>query len=179
MIRRFGRLVPRVPASAFVEESAQVIGEVTLGEHASVWFNAVIRGDVGPIRVGARSNIQDCCVVHCTRGRFFTTIGEDVTVGHSATLHGCTIGSRVLVGMGSTILDGAVIADDTLVAAGSLVAPGARFPPRSLVMGAPARVKRPLSEEELAMIRRSAENYLEYVREHRAAAGEAGGAGGA
>jgi carbonic anhydrase/acetyltransferase-like protein (isoleucine patch superfamily) len=169
MIRPFKGIVPAVPPSAFVEESAQVIGDVVLGERASVWFNAVLRGDVGPIRIGARSNIQDCCVVHCTKGKFFTTVGEEVTVGHSAVLHGCTIGDRVLVGMGATIMDGAVIASETIVGAGSLVTPGSIFPPRSLVVGAPARVRRALTEEELDLLRRSAENYLAYAEEHRGA----------
>ncbi len=167
MIRKFRGIAPTVPASAFVEESAQVIGDVVLGEHASVWFNAVIRGDVGPIRIGARSNVQDCCVVHCTRGKHHTTVGEDVTVGHSVTLHGCTIGDRVLVGMGSTILDGTEIASDSIVAAGSLVAPGSRFPPRSLIMGAPARVRRALTDAEVEELRRAAEHYIEYAKEHR------------
>jgi carbonic anhydrase/acetyltransferase-like protein (isoleucine patch superfamily) len=170
MIRPFKGVAPVVPASAFVEASAQVVGDVVLGEGASVWFNAVLRGDTGPIRVGARSNIQDCSVVHGTKGAHFATIGADVTVGHSVTLHGCTIGDRVLVGMGSTVMDGAVIGEDSLVAAGSLVTPGSRFPARSLVMGSPARVKRPIAVEEIALIRRSAENYLGYIEEHRSGA---------
>lgn len=158
-----------MPASAFVEESAQVIGDVVLGEQASVWFNAVIRGDVGPIRIGARTNIQDCCVIHCTKGKFFTTVGDDVTVGHSVTLHGCTVRDRVLVGMGSTIMDGAVIAEDTIVGAGSLVTPGSTFPPGHLVIGSPARARRELTAEERALLERSAANYVEYAQEHRRA----------
>jgi carbonic anhydrase/acetyltransferase-like protein (isoleucine patch superfamily) len=167
MIRPFKGLRPTVPDSAFVDESAQVIGEVTLGDGASVWMNAVIRGDVGPIRIGARSNIQDLSVIHCTRGKHHTTIGEDVTVGHSVTLHGCTIKDRVLVGMGATVLDGSVVEEDSMIAAGSLVTPGSTFPARSLILGSPARAKRVLTDDEVMIIAQSARNYLAYAREHR------------
>ncbi len=168
MIRAFKGLRPAVPESAYVERSAQVVGDVVLGEGASVWFNAVIRGDVGPIRIGARTNIQDLCVVHCTRGKHFATIGDDVTVGHSVTLHGCTIRDRVLVGMGATVMDGAVVAEDSFVGAGALVTPGSTFPPRSLILGSPAKVARPLKDEEVQFIRQSAQNYVGYTAEHRA-----------
>jgi gamma-carbonic anhydrase len=167
MIRPFKGVTPTVPASAYVEESAQIVGDVVLGEGASVWFNAVLRGDVGPIRIGDRTNIQDVCVVHCTRGKHFTTLGNDITVGHSVTLHGCTVKDRVLVGMGSTIMDASVIEEDSIVGAGALVTPGSTFPPRSLITGSPAKVKRTLTDDEVAFIRQSAQNYLGYAREHR------------
>jgi len=167
MIRSFKGQAPRVAATAYVDVSAQVIGDVELGADASVWMNAVVRGDVGPIRIGARTSVQDLTVVHCTRGKHFATLGADVTVGHSVTLHGCTVRDRVLVGMAATIMDGAVIEEDSIVGAGALVTPGATFPPRSLIVGAPARVKRPLTDEEVASILQSARNYVEYTREHR------------
>ena len=175
MIRAFKGVSPRIDPSAFVDESAQVLGDVELGPGASIWLNTVIRADVGPIRIGARTNIQDLCVVHCTRGSpepgarppHHATVGEDVTVGHSVTLHGCTIRDRVLIGMGAIVLDGAVIAEDSMVAAGSLVPPGATFPPRSLILGSPAKVKRPLTDEEVAFIRQSALNYIGYAADHR------------
>ena len=171
MIRPFKGVTPTVPASAYVDASAQVIGDVVLGEGASIWFNAVVRGDVGPIRIGARSNIQDLCVVHCTRGKFFATIGDDVTVGHSVTLHGCTVKDRVLVGMGSTIMDGSEIGEDSIVAAGTLVTPGSKFPPNSMILGSPAKVKRSLTSDEVAFVAQSAKNYLAYSDEHRRNAG--------
>jgi carbonic anhydrase/acetyltransferase-like protein (isoleucine patch superfamily) len=170
-IRPFNGVTPTVPASAYVDASAQVLGDVVLGEGASVWFNAVLRGDVGPIRIGARSNIQDLCVVHCARGKHFATIGEDVTVGHSVTLHGCTVRDRVLVGMGATILDGAEIGEDSIVAAGSLVTPGSTFPPGSMILGSPAKVKRALTSDEVAFIAQSAKNYVGYSDDHRRNAG--------
>jgi carbonic anhydrase/acetyltransferase-like protein (isoleucine patch superfamily) len=182
VIRPFAGKAPQVPASAFVEASAQVVGDVALGEGASVWFNSVLRGDVGSIRIGARSNVQDLCVVHCSRGaddgtgHRDTTIGEDVTVGHSVTLHGCEVRDRVLVGMGATIMDGAVIEGDSMVAAGALVTPGKTFPPRTLISGAPAKAARPLTDAEVAFIAQSARNYVGYAAQHRA---EANGSGGA
>ena len=152
----------------YLAPNATVIGDVVLGEGASVWFGAVVRGDVMPIRIGARSNIQDNAVVHVTAGKARTTIGDDVTVGHLAMLHGCTIGSRVLVGMSSVILDGAVIAEDCVVAAGSLVSPGTNIPPGSLAMGRPAKVARALKAEDFAWIKASGEAYLQYARTYRA-----------
>jgi carbonic anhydrase/acetyltransferase-like protein (isoleucine patch superfamily) len=167
VIRSFQRFTPEVHATAFVEETACVIGEVRLAAGVSVWFQAVLRGDVGPIVVGERTNIQDGCVVHCTRGKFVTTIGADVTVGHRAILHGCTIADRVLVGMGAIVMDGVAVGEDVLIAAGALVSPGTKVPPRSLVIGSPARVKRPLTDAEVEQIRRSAASYIEYARLHR------------
>ena len=139
--------------------------QVHLGDEASVWFGAVIRGDCFPIRIGARTNVQDNVVVHVTGGEARTTIGDEVTIGHAAVIHGCTIGHRCLIGIGSIILDGAVIGDESFVAAGSLVTPGAAFPTRSLIMGRPARVLRPVSDDDLQRIREGAEHYVRYARD--------------
>lgn len=170
-IRPFRGHTPILPQSAFVDPSAQLIGEVSLGEDSSVWMNCVLRGDVNPIRIGARSNIQDLSLIHVLSKQFGTTVGEDVTVGHHVVLHGCTVGSRVLVGIGSIVLDGVEVGDDCLVAAGTLLTPGTKIPPGSLVMGSPGKVKRPLTAEERAMLLSSAQGYVHLAREHRAAAG--------
>jgi carbonic anhydrase/acetyltransferase-like protein (isoleucine patch superfamily) len=143
---------------AWVAPSADLIGEVLLGERASIWFGAVLRADNTPIAIGNGSNIQDGAILHSDPGSPLT-IGDDVTVGHRAILHGCTIGDRVLVGMGATILNGVVIADDSLVGAGALVTEGKRFPPRSLIVGVPAQVKRSLTDAEVAGLREGAEEY--------------------
>jgi len=167
MIRPFRGKTPRIPESCFVEESAQVIGDVELGEGASIWFNCVVRGDVNPIRIGRRTNVQDLSLIHVLSHRQGTTLGDDVTVGHHVVLHGCTVGSRVLVGMGSVLLDGVEVGDDCLIAAGALLTPGTKIPPGSLVMGSPAKVKRPLDGQERALIRDSAANYVRYGEEHK------------
>jgi carbonic anhydrase/acetyltransferase-like protein (isoleucine patch superfamily) len=161
-----GRL-PLVDPSAFIEESAAVIGDVIIGRESSAWFNVVIRGDVNFIRIGDRTNIQDGTVIHVTRGTHPTILGDEVTVGHNVTLHGCTIGARCLVGIGAIVLDGAEIGEESMVAAGSVVSPGTRVPPRSLIMGTPARVKRTLTEDEVQNLKRSADNYVGYMREYR------------
>lgn len=158
-----------IDPSAFVAASAVVIGDVVIGVEASLWFHAVVRGDVGAIRIGARTNLQDHVTVHVVGGRFGTTVGADVTVGHGAILHGCTIGDRVLVGMGAIVLDGAVIEDDCLLGAGALVAPGTRVPSGRLVLGNPARVVRALSADERNGLLRSAAGYVGYAAEYRAA----------
>jgi gamma-carbonic anhydrase len=160
-----GRL-PVLEPSAYVDASAQVIGDVHIGAHSSVWMNAVVRGDVNSIRIGQRSNVQDGTVVHVMHDTHPTVIGDDVTVGHAAIVHGCTIGDRVLIGMGATVLNGATIGNDTIVAARALVTEGAVIPPRSLVMGSPARVKRPLTDEEVASILESAANYVRYKKDY-------------
>jgi gamma-carbonic anhydrase len=160
---------PTLGREVFVADSAAVIGDVHLGDDASVWFGAVVRGDYYPIRVGARSNLQDNVVVHITAGMAATTIGDDVTIGHSAIIHGCNIGSRVLVGMGSTVLDGAVIGDDSFIAAGSLVTPRTVIPPRSFVLGRPAKVLRPVRAEDTAAIHDGASLYAGYARDFLAA----------
>ena len=158
---------PTLGRDVFVAPNATVIGDVHLGDQAGVWFGAVLRGDYFPIRIGARTNIQDNCVVHITSGQAATTIGDDVTVGHAAIVHGCTVGHRCLVGMGSIVLDGAVVGDESFVAAGSLVPPGMVVPPRSFVVGRPARVTRSVTEADLAWIRQAAEVYVGYARDFR------------
>jgi carbonic anhydrase/acetyltransferase-like protein (isoleucine patch superfamily) len=159
---------PRVHGTAYVDDSAQVIGDVEIGEASSVWMNAVVRGDVHWIRIGARSNVQDGTVVHVMNGTHPTTIGDDVTIGHAAIVHGCTVESRVLIGMGAILLNGAHIGEDSIVAAGTLVPEEARVPPRSLVMGSPGRVKRALSDGEVASILQFSERYVEYRRDYMA-----------
>lgn len=162
MVRPYRGVVPTVPASVYVDQSAQVIGDVVLGEQCSLWMNVVVRGDVNYIRIGARTNVQDGTVVHVMRGTHPTVIGEDVSIGHSATVHGCTIEDRVLVGMGAIVLNGARIGHDSIVAAGALVVERAVIPPRSMVMGSPAKVRRSLTDEEVASIRDYAERYVKY-----------------
>ena len=156
---------PRLGRDVFVADGARVIGDVHLGDQASVWFGAVLRGDYMPIRVGARTNVQDNAVLHITSGESATTLGDDVTVGHAAIVHGCTVGHRCLVGMGSVVLDGAVIGDDCFIAAGSLVTPGTVIPARSFVIGRPAKAVRPVTERDLESIRLAAIRYVEYAGE--------------
>lgn len=160
---------PSIHPTTYVEPSARIVGDVLLGPEVSVWYYAVIRGDVGPVRIGARSNIQDQVICHCTRGKFSLTLGEDVSVGHRAVLHGCTIGDRVLIGMGAIVMDGAVIGDDCLIGAGALVTPGTVVPSGSLVVGSPGRVKRELTEDERAFLPISAANYVGYAEAYRKA----------
>jgi carbonic anhydrase/acetyltransferase-like protein (isoleucine patch superfamily) len=153
---------PILGKNVLLAPTATLVGDVQLGDDCSIWFNTVLRGDVMPIRVGNRSNIQDGSVIHGTYKKCGTTIGDEVTVGHGVILHGCTIGDRVLVGMGAIVMDQAEIGSESIVAAGALVTEGKKFPPRSLIVGRPAVVKRPLTDEELAFLPRSANNYLMY-----------------
>ena len=166
MLRPYRGRLPVVHSTAYVDVSAQVIGDVEIGADSSVWMNAVVRGDVNTIRIGQRSNVQDGTVVHVMHETHPTRIGDDVTIGHAAIVHGCTIGNRVLIGMGATILNGAVIGDDTIVAAGTLVTEGAVIPPRSLVMGSPGKVRRTLSDEDVASILEYAANYVRYKKDY-------------
>ncbi len=166
-IKRFKGMTPKVPASCFIEESAQLVGDVVLGEDCSVWFNTVIRGDVNPIRIGARTNVQDLTMIHVMSRKFGTTIGDDVTIGHHVVLHGCTVGSRVLIGMGAILMDGVEVGDDCIVAAGALLTQGTKVPPGSLVVGSPGRIRRALTDEERAFLVQSAQNYLGYAAEYR------------
>jgi len=167
MIRPFGGVHPRIPESAYVDVSAQVIGDVHLGEQSSVWCNAVLRGDMFYIRVGNRTNIQDNCVVHTRTGSHPTILEDEVTVGHSVTLHGCYVERGALIGIGSIVLDDARVGAQSLVAAGSLISPGTIIPPRSLVMGIPARVKRPLNDEEVLGLDVFWKNYVDYVPRYK------------
>jgi len=168
MLKPFKGKRPVVAESVYIEESAMVIGDVTIGEDSSVWFNAVVRGDVNYIRIGARSNIQDGSVIHVTHKTHPTVIEDDVTIGHSVTVHGCTIKSRVLIGMGAVILDGAVVESDCVIAAGALVAEGVAIPSGWLAMGLPAKPVRQLTGDEKAMLTKSARNYVGYKNDYMA-----------
>jgi carbonic anhydrase/acetyltransferase-like protein (isoleucine patch superfamily) len=149
-------------------DDAVVVGDVEIGADSSLWFGTVVRGDVNFIRIGARTNVQDHSVLHVTGGTHPTVVGDEVTVGHRVTLHGCTVGDRALVGIGAIVLDGATVGEESMVGAGSLVAPGFAVPPRTLVLGAPARVRRPLTAEEIEHLARSAERYVENARRYAA-----------
>ena len=162
MLRPYRGVVPRVHPTSFVDDSAQVIGDVEIGDESSVWMAVVIRGDVHRIRIGRRSNIQDGTVVHVMNQTHPTTIGDNVTVGHAALLHGCTVEDRCLIGMGAILLNGARIGSDSIVAAGSLVVEEMKVPPRSLVMGSPGKVKRLLTVAEVAGIIGYADRYVGY-----------------
>lgn len=166
MIRTFQGIKPTIAKSAFIEDTAVVIGDVVIGEESSVWFHAVVRGDVNYIRIGRRTNVQDFCMLHVTHDTAPLAIGDDVTIGHNVVLHGCTIKDRVLLGMGAIIMDGAVIGEDSVVGAGALVTEGTIIPPKSLILGSPAKVKRPVTDKELAWIRESAQNYIQYARQY-------------
>lgn len=165
MIRTFKAFSPETDESNFLAETAVIIGQVFMEEHANVWYNTVVRGDVEPIKIGKNSNVQDLVMIHTSKG-FPVSIGSDVTIGHSATIHGCTIESNVLIGMGAIILDGAYIERDVILGAGSLVPPGKRIPAKSLVMGSPAKVVRTLSEEEIESIGKSAHHYVELSKQY-------------
>ena len=169
MLRAFKGQSPRVDASAYVDESAQVIGHVEIGAESSVWMNVVVRGDVNHIRIGKRTNIQDLTMVHVMREPSHPTIiGDEVTIGHSAVIHGCTIEDRVLIGMQAMLLNGAHVGHDSIIAAGTLVTEGTQIPAGSLVMGSPGKVKRPLTEAELAEIRRLSQAYVNYRLDYKA-----------
>ncbi len=161
---------PSLAAGAWAAPTAVLVGDVALGEGASVWYGAVLRSEYEPIRVGARSNVQDCAVVHVDPG-FPATLGDGVTVGHGAVLHGCTVEDDVLVGMGATVLNGARIGTGSMVAAGALVLAGAEVPPGSLVAGVPGKVRRELTDEERELVRANAEIYLDLARRHAGATG--------
>jgi carbonic anhydrase/acetyltransferase-like protein (isoleucine patch superfamily) len=166
VLRSYRSIHPRVALTAFIDESAQVIGDVVIGDDSSVWMNAVLRGDFNTIRVGRRTNIQDGCVVHVMSGTHPTTLGDDVTVGHAAVLHGCTVADRCLVGMGAIVLNGVQIGSDSIVAAGALLVEDTVVQSRSLVMGSPGRVRRSLTDDEVASIRRYAGRYVDYKNDY-------------
>jgi carbonic anhydrase/acetyltransferase-like protein (isoleucine patch superfamily) len=162
MLRTHRGRTPRVHPTAYIDISAQVIGDVEIGEESSVWMAVVIRGDVNRIRIGRRSNVQDGTVVHVMKDTHATTIGDHVTIGHAAVIHGCTVEDRCLIGMGTILLNGACIGAGSIVAAGTLVVEGMEVPPRSLVMGSPGKVKRTLSDAEVAGIQVYADRYVAY-----------------
>jgi len=171
MIRSYQGHTPHIAATCFVDPSAQVIGDVTLAEHASVWMNAVLRGDVNSIRVGANSNIQDCSVLHGMLGKYPVEVGEWVTVGHSVTLHGCVVEDRCLIGMGSVILNNARIGAGSIIAAGTVIPENTVVEPQSLWMGVPGKFKKKLGEADLETILRYARNYLGYKDQYLREAG--------
>jgi len=171
MIHAYRGVVPKVHPSAWIADSADVIGDVELGEESNVWFSTVIRGDVHFIRVGRGTNLKDGTVVHVNRNGTPTILEDYVTVGHAARLHGCHIKSNCLIGIGAVVLDGAVLEEECVVAAGAVVSPGTLVPKGSLLMGAPARVKRSVTEKDLELIYRSAKSYISLAAEYKAAQG--------
>jgi carbonic anhydrase/acetyltransferase-like protein (isoleucine patch superfamily) len=162
VLRPFRGQLPRVHPTAFVDASAQVIGDVEIGEDSGVWMCAVIRGDVNWIKVGRRTNIQDGAIVHAMTGTHTTSIGSNVTVGHAAVIHGCIVEDQCLIGMGAILLNGAHVGSGSIVAAGTLIVEGQKVPPRSLVMGSPGKVKRLLTQAEVAGIQTYADHYVGY-----------------
>jgi gamma-carbonic anhydrase len=169
MIAPFGDHSPVIDPTAYVPEVAVVIGDVVIGPESSLWFYTVVRGDMHPIRIGARSNVQDNATIHVVGGRYGTVLGDDVTVGHNAVLHGCTVEDGVLIGMAAVVLDAVVVGAGSLVGAGALVTPGTVIPPRSLVLGSPAKRVRDVNEAERERVRTAAANYVELARRYRAA----------
>ncbi len=166
MIRPYRSVLPRIHPTAFVDDTAQVIGDVEIGEESSLWMNVVVRGDVNWIRLGRRTNLQDGTIVHVMRDTHPAIIGDDVTVAHGVMLHGCTVHARCLIGIGAIVLNGAEVGSDTIIAAGTLVPEGMTIPERALVMGSPARIRRALTPEEIASIRDYAARYVGYRLEY-------------
>jgi carbonic anhydrase/acetyltransferase-like protein (isoleucine patch superfamily) len=164
MLRAFQGRLPVLPASAYVDVSAQVLGDVTLGEQSSVWMNAVLRGDVHSIRIGTRSNVQDCAVLHGMKGLYPVIVGDGCTIGHNATVHGCVLEDDVLVGMGAVVLNGAHIGAGSILAAGTVIPERMTVPPGSLVAGVPGKIRRAMTPQDMVSIRQYAQNYVEYTR---------------
>ena len=163
MIRSYQGRLPLIPASCYIDPSAQIIGDVTLGERSSVWMNAVLRGDVHSIRVGSNSNVQDCAVLHGQRNLYPVIVGDWVTIGHNATVHGCVLEDAVLIGIGAVVLNNCRIGEGSLIAAGAVVPEGTKVPPRTLWAGVPAKLRRELSDADHAKILEYAQNYLDYT----------------
>ena len=166
MLLKFKSVIPFLSPSAFVADNATVIGDVTISDESSVWFNAVIRGDAGTISIGKRTSIQDNVVIH-TDAPQKVEIGDDVTVGHGAVLHGCRIGNNALIGMNATVLDGVVIGENCIIGANALVSPGKKIPAGSLVVGVPGKVQRQLTDEDIAHIRENAAEYVRLLKEYK------------
>jgi len=167
MIRPFRGVHPQIQASAYIDVSAQVIGDVHIGEESSIWCNAVLRGDMYYIRIGNRTNVQDNSVIHTRTGTHPTILEDEITIGHSVTLHGCYVERGSLIGIGSIVLDDVRVGAKSLVAAGSLITPGTIIPQRSLVMGRPAKVKRPLTDDEVADLDLFWQNYVAYTSKYK------------
>jgi len=167
MLRAYMGKSPVVPDSAYVDTSAQIIGDVTLGENSSIWMNAVLRGDVHFIRIGANSNVQDCSVLHGMLGKYPVVVGEWVTIGHSVTLHGCTVEDRCLIGMGSVILNNGRIGEGSIIAAGTVIPENTVVPPRTLWMGVPGKQRKELTDADQETILRYAKNYLTYKAQYQ------------
>jgi carbonic anhydrase/acetyltransferase-like protein (isoleucine patch superfamily) len=163
LIRSYQGRSPQIPTSCYVDLSAQLIGDVTLGERSSVWMNAVLRGDVHSIRVGANSNVQDCAVLHGQRNLYPVIVGDWVTIGHNATVHGCVVGDEVVIGMGATVLNDCRVGSGSIIAAGAVLPEHTVVPPKTLWAGVPAKLRRELSEGDRALILEYAQNYLDYV----------------
>ena len=163
MIRSYQGHTPRIPSRCYVDVSAQILGDVILGEQASVWMNAVLRGDVNSIRVGACSNVQDCAVLHGQRDLYPVIVGDWVTIGHNATVHGCVVEDMCLIGMGARVLNNSRIGEGSIIAAGAVVPEHTIVPPRTLWAGVPAKLRRELGDRERETIRQYAQNYLDYT----------------
>ncbi|MEP6925576.1 MAG: gamma carbonic anhydrase family protein [Pyrinomonadaceae bacterium] len=166
MIKTFRSKSPKIHETAFIAETAVVIGDVEIGEQSSIWYGSVLRGDVNFIRIGSRTNVQDGSIIHVTTAIFPTILEDEVTVGHRVTLHGCYVESNCLIGIGAILLDGVRIGANSLVAAGSLVTPNTQIPPRSMVMGSPAKVRRELSDEEIENLKYFSKNYVELTKSY-------------
>lgn len=173
-VMEFDGKTPKLGRDVFIAPGATVIGDTEIGDESSIWFGTVVRGDVFHIRIGRRTNIQDNSVIHVTTGAHATIIGDEVTVGHRVILHGCTVHDGALVGMGATVMDRAVIGKGALVGAGSLVTEGTEIPPGMLAIGRPARVKRPLTEEEQRFLAYSSGHYVDIAQVYRKAPGADG-----
>ncbi|MEO5859193.1 MAG: gamma carbonic anhydrase family protein [Pyrinomonadaceae bacterium] len=167
MIRHFNGIQPRIHDSAFVTDDAIIVGDVEIGEDSSVWYGSVLRGDVNYIRIGARTNIQDQTIIHVSSKGLPTIVEDEVTVGHRVTLHACHVERGCLIGIGAILMDGVRVGANSLIGAGSLLTPGTQIPPRSLVIGSPARVKRELTAEELTSLEQSWKNYVELKHHYR------------
>ena len=167
MIRSYRGHRPLIPESCYIDPSAQIVGDVVLGEQASVWMNAVVRGDVHSIRIGARSNVQDCAVLHGMRHLYPVHVGAGVSIGHNATVHGCVVEDHCLIGIGAIVLNNARIGEGSIIAAGAVIPEGTNIPARSLVTGVPGRIRRSITDEDYALIAMYASNYLDYSAQYK------------
>lgn len=166
MVEKFGKYTPKIDETCFIAPGSAVIGNVEVGKNVSLWHNSVIRGDMAKITIGDNTNIQDCCVIHCVEN-VETHVGRDVTVGHGAILHSCTVDDCSLIGMGAVVLDGARVGKNCIVGAGAVVTPNTIIPDRSLVLGSPARIKRELTDEEIANMKKNSERYIKLASDYK------------